>query len=94
LGGEVIRWSDKAWTSQEHPWNLYFTASTDGGGTFAAPVAVLKSPSRTDTKLTRWPYSTDYISLATPPDGSFHLLWVDSRDGRGEMQTTKIEARE
>jgi hypothetical protein len=92
--GDVIRWFDKAWSSREHPWDLYFTASADGGATFAAPVAVLKTPSRTDTKLTRWPYGTDYISLATPPDGSFHLLWVDTRDGRGEVQTAKIEVRE
>ena len=33
-------------------------------------------------------------SLATPPDGSFHLLWVDTRDGQGEVQTAKIELRE
>jgi hypothetical protein len=92
--GDVIRPLDKAWSSREHPWNLYFTASADGGETFAAPVAMLESPSQTDTKLTRWPYGTDYVSLATSPDGAFHLLWVDSRDGRGEIQTAKIEVRE
>jgi hypothetical protein len=92
--GDVIRPFDKAWSSRQHPWDLYFTASADGGAAFAAPVPALKTPSRTDTKLTRWPYGTDYISLAAPPDGSFHLLWVDSRDGRGEIQTAKIEVRE
>ena len=92
--GDVIRPSDEAWLSREHPWGLYFTASADGGATFAAPVPVLKTPSRTDTKLTLWPYGTDYISLATPSDGSFHPLWVDTRDGRGEVQTAKIEVRE
>jgi hypothetical protein len=85
---------DKEWSSREHAWDLYFTASADGGATFAAPVSVLKTPYRTDTKLTRWAYGTDYISLATPPDGSFHLLWVDTCDGRGEAQTAKIEVRE
>jgi hypothetical protein len=92
--GDVIRPSDEAWLSREHPWGLYFTASADGGRIFAAPVPVLKTPSRTDTKLTLWPYGTDYISLATPPDGSFHLLWVDTRDGRGLIQTAKIKVRE
>ena len=29
-----------------------------------------------------------------PPDGSFHLLWVDTRDGRGEVQTAKTQVRE
>ena len=77
---------------REDSWELYFTASADGGKSFAAPVPLLKEPYRTDEKVTpRWPYGTDYISLAAPPDGSFHLLWVDSRDGRGVIQTAKIE---
>jgi hypothetical protein len=78
---------------REDSWNLFFTASADGGKSFAAPVPLLKEPYRTDEKVTpRWPYGTDYISLAAPPDSSFHLLWVDSRDGRGVIQTAKIEA--
>ena len=77
---------------REDSWDLYFTASADGGKSFAAPVPLLKQPYRTDEKVTpRWPYGTDYISLAAPPDGSFHLLWVDSRDGKGVIQTAKIE---
>ena len=57
---------------------MYFTASADGGKSFAAPVPLLKEPYRTDEKVTpRWPYGTDYISLAAPPDGSFHLLWQE-----------------
>ena len=77
---------------REDTWELYFTASADGGKSFAAPVPLLGEPYRTDEKVTpRWPYGTDYISLAAPPDGSFHLLWVDSRDGRGVIQTAKIE---
>jgi hypothetical protein len=72
-------------------WDLYFTASVDGGKSFARPVPLLERPYRTDAKLTpRWPYGTDYISLATPPDGSFHLLWVDSRGGKGAMGSARI----
>jgi hypothetical protein len=77
---------------REDTWELYFTASADGGQSFAAPVPLLQEPYRTDEKVTpRWPYGTDYIALATPPDGSFHLLWVDSRDGKGILQTARIE---
>ena len=77
---------------REDTWELYFTASADGGKSFAAPVPLLGEPYRTDEKVTpRWPYGTDYISLATPPDGSFHLLWVDSRAGKGVIQTARIE---
>jgi hypothetical protein len=34
------------------------------------------------------------VNIGSPPDGSFHLPWVDSRDARGEIQTAKIEVRE
>ena len=76
----------------EDSWQLYFTASADGGKSFAAPVALLKELYRTDEKVTpRWPFGTDYISMAASPDGSFHLLWIDSRDGKGVMETAKIK---
>ena len=61
------------------------------GQTFAAPVTILKESYLTDAMLSRWPYGTDYLSLASSPDGNFHLLWVDTRDGKGEIQTAKIE---
>jgi hypothetical protein len=88
--GDAVRLDDEAWTSREHAWDLYVTASADGGATFAAPVSVLETPSRTDAKVWRWPLGTEYISLAASPDGSFHLLWVETRDGRGEIQTTRV----
>jgi hypothetical protein len=88
--GDAVRLDDEAWTSRDHAWDLYVTASADGGVTFAAPVSVLETPSRTDAKLWRWPLGTESISLAASPDGSFHLLWVETRDGRGEIQTTRV----
>ncbi len=88
--GDAVRLDDEAWTSREHAWDLYVTASADGGATFTTPVSALGTPSRTDAKLWRWPHGTEYISLAASPDGSFHLLWVDTRDGRGEIQTARI----
>jgi hypothetical protein len=88
--GDPVRDDDEAWTSREHAWDLYVTASADGGATFTTPVSVLGTPCRTDAKLWRWPHGTEYITLAASPDGSFHLLWVDTRDGRGEIQTARI----
>lgn len=85
--------ADKALGTREFAWSLYFTASTDGGTTFAPPVPLLKTPSRTDPSLPRWAYGTDYLSLAAPIDGSFHPVWVDTRGGKGEMQTARIEVR-
>lgn len=88
--GDAVRLDEEAWTSREHAWDLYVAASADGGATFTDPASVLKTLSRTDAKLGRWPYGTEYISLAASPDGSFHLVWVETRDGRGEIQTTRI----
>jgi hypothetical protein len=89
--GEVVRIDDPAWTAREHAWDLYFTASVDGGATFVAPGPALITSSRTDPKLTSRPYGTDYIALAAPPDGSFHAVWVDTLDGRCEINTAKIQ---
>jgi hypothetical protein len=91
--GESVRLRDKEWTSREHVWDLYFTASADGGTTFAAPVRILKSPSRTDPKMRHWAYGGDYISLTASTDGAFHPLWIDTRDSKGEIQTARIEVQ-
>jgi hypothetical protein len=88
--GDPVRDDDTDWTSREHAWDLYVTASADGGATFTTSVSVLGTRYRTDAKLWRWPHGTEYITLAASPDGSFHLLWVDTRDGRGEIQTARI----
>jgi hypothetical protein len=93
IPGDLVRPWDRAWTAREHVWDLYFTASTDGGTTFAAPVPVLKTPSRTDPKMGFWTYGGDYLSLAASPDGAFHPLWVDTRDSKGEIQTARIEVQ-
>ena len=89
--GDLVRFHEKAWTSKEHAWDLYFTASTDGGTTFSAPLRVLPTPSRTDVQFPNWPYRTDYLSLAASADGAFHLLWIDTRDSKGEIHATRIE---
>jgi hypothetical protein len=91
--GDPVRFDNEAWTAREHAWDLYFTASSDGGTTFAAPLPLLETSSRTDPKLSRWPYGTDYISLAATPDGAFHPLWVDTRNSKGEIQTVRIEVQ-
>lgn len=91
--GDPVRPDDKVWTAREHAWDLYFTASSDGGTTLAAPVPLLETSARTDPKLTRWPHGTDYISLSASPEGAFHPLWVDTRDSMGQIQTARIEVR-
>ena len=91
--GSPISPADKALGTREFAWSLDFTASADGGATFAPPVPLLQSPSRTDPSLPRWAHGTDYLSLAAPPDGSFQLLWVDTRGGKGQLQAARVEVR-
>ena len=43
--GEEVRIGDPAWTSREHAWDLYFTASVDGGATFSA-TSLPRGPTR------------------------------------------------
>jgi hypothetical protein len=86
--GEPVRPLDEAWTAREHDWDLYFTATADGGTTFAAPVLVTSS--RTRTTRDGRPYATDYLSLASSLEGSFHLLWVDTQGNRCEIRTAKV----
>ncbi len=93
IHGDLVRYNDKAWTSREHVWDLYFTASADGGKSFAAPVRVLQTPYRTDARFPNWPYRADYLSIAASADGAFHPLWVDTRESKGEIQTTRIEVQ-
>ena len=62
---------DRTWTAREHAWDLSFSASTDGGTNFSAPLCVLESPSRTDPKMGFWVYGGDYLlSLHRPTERS------------------------
>jgi hypothetical protein len=86
--GDNVRIFDREWTGREHPWDLYFTASADGGATYSAPLHVTSS--RTDPTLGSRGYGTDYIALAAAADGSFHPVWINTRDGKCEIQTVRI----
>jgi hypothetical protein len=65
--------------------DLYFTASLDGGKSFLPDVKVSSAIGCADlpgngAAGARWPAGGDYSGLAARPDGSFQLLWADSRD--------------
>jgi hypothetical protein len=63
MPGDLVRPWDRVSTAREHAWDLDFTTSTDGGTTLAAPVPVLKTPSRTDPKMGFWACGGGYLSL-------------------------------
>ena len=64
---------------------LYFAASLDGGQTFLPEERVGAkscplSPKNGEAGI-RYVTGGDYDGVITAPDGRFHLLWSDSRDG-------------
>jgi hypothetical protein len=74
---------------------LYFTTSPDGGQTFLPEVKVSGArscplSSKNGDAGIRWPAGGDYTGLATTPDGRFHLLWSDSRNGVYQLWTATV----
>ncbi|HBC87592.1 MAG TPA: hypothetical protein DCZ94_11600 [Lentisphaeria bacterium] len=60
--------------------DIYFTASVDGGTTFSTPVRISTATS-TEPKTPRQPRTPgqDQVYSDTAPDGSFRLVWPDAR---------------
>ena len=78
--------------------HVYFTASLDGGKTFLPEVRVSSAPScpatpRNGRAGTRWPAGGDYSGLVAAADGTFHVLWADSRDGIYRLRTAPITVK-
>ncbi|MBA3639374.1 MAG: methyltransferase domain-containing protein [Acidobacteria bacterium] len=82
--------------------DIYFAASLDGGRTFLPEVKVSSaktcpSDQRNIATALRFPAGGEYMGLAAAPDGTFHLLWADSRDGvyqlRGATASTHTAAQ-
>ncbi len=63
-------------------YDLFFTASLDGGHTFLVPMKITSRSSNPQSKDASrfWP-GTDYMLTAGAGDGTFHLLWPDARTG-------------
>jgi hypothetical protein len=77
---------------------IFFTASIDGGATFLQEVKVSAKPScpatprNVETAL-RFPAGGEYMGLAAAPDGSFRLLWSDSRSEVYRLYTATVSVR-
>lgn len=78
-------------------YNLYFTASTDGGITFLKPTRVNSQNSCPDKNagwfVNAWPQGGDYCSLLAKPDGSFLAIWSDARTGSFKLYQSAISIK-
>lgn len=102
--GEIlVAWLEPREDPDRGCWRLLAAASVDGGETFLAPAAVSETAycnfqpgnvvprgSGTFDAAARWPGGGDYFGLAAHPDGSFRVLWADSRTGVFQLWTTSI----
>lgn len=74
---------------------ILFAASLDGGATFLPEVKVSSgrscpaSPENVGVAL-RFPAGGDHMGLAAAPDGTFRLLWSDSRSGIYQLRTATV----
>lgn len=90
-----VAWYDRRHDPARECQDLYFTASVDGGRSVIEPVRVSTETSCPDTPgngrvSTSWPMGGDYSSIAAAPDGTFRLVWADSRDGRFRLREAVV----
>ena len=79
-------------------WRVMFAASGDGGETFTRGVAVSTEPSCVDTPANglaaqRWAWGGEYIGFAAAADGTFRVVWPDSRSGVYQLRFASVEVR-
>jgi len=96
-GGVVgVAWYDTRRDPAGECFDLYFTASLDGGATFLPSVRI--TPERSCPRAvaaqrgvaSRWPFGGDYSGLAAGADGRFHLFWADSSGGVYQIRTAAV----
>ena len=81
---------------ESHCQELFFSTSVDGGMTFSTPVQVAGVPScarslKRGKVEERWPTGGDYTGLQASPDGVFHLVWSDARNGAYQLWTADVK---
>jgi hypothetical protein len=79
--------------------HVYFAASLDGGSTFLREVKVSTAENCPDTAQNaeagrRWVAGGDYFGLAAAAEGTFRLLWADSRDGIYQLRSSSVRVVE
>jgi hypothetical protein len=77
---------------------VFVSASLDGGTTFLPEVKVSTKPTcpagpRNVATALRFPAGGEYMGLAAASDGSFRLLWSDSRTDMYRLYTATVSVR-
>ncbi|WP_353780048.1 sialidase family protein [Winogradskyella sp. 3972H.M.0a.05] len=90
-----ISWVDGQHSEDQKAYDVYFSISRDGGESFQRPVRVTNVSSNPRTKengdvANKFIGGGHYLGLTTKADGSFQLIWSDSREGVFQLQTSNV----
>lgn len=93
-----ISWVDGQHSADQRSYDVYFTISKDGGESFQRPIRVTDVSSNPRTKenadvANKFQPGGHYLGITTKTDGSFQLIWSDSRNGFFQLQTSNIKVR-
>lgn len=91
-----ISWVDSQHDPEQHQKDVYFATSLDGGQSFQRPVRITEVSSapvtdQNDDVANKFPGGGHYLGITARVDGSFQLIWSDSRYGKFELQTARVE---
>lgn len=78
--------------------DIYFTVSTDGGQTFLPEIRITDQSSDPQTLENgkageRFISGGDYMGCVAKPDGSFQIVWADSRTNIFQIYTANVRVR-
>ena len=93
-----LTWWELQNSSGNKCFQLYFTASADGGKTFAQPIKITQQPICPDYAQLgfpgrRWRTGGDYFGFTTTKDGQFHLFWPKAKQGTFGLWSTRVTVK-
>lgn len=91
----AVSWHGRGADTTSTCWEVFVAFSGDGGETFTEAHMVSTKPScpsagNNGFAARRWPFGGDYSGLTAAADGTFHLLWADSRGERYELRAAQV----
>ena len=93
-----VSWVDGQFTEGQKSYDVYFSISKDGGESFQRPVRITEVSSNPRTRengdvANKFIGGGHYLGITAKPDGSFQLIWSDSRTGMFKLQTCNVKIK-
>lgn len=90
-----ISWVDRQHDPSQKKNDMYFTISLDGGVSFLSPMRITDISTNPKTNengdvANKFSGGGHYLDITGRQDGSFQLIWSDSRSGVFELQTCNV----